>query len=271
MRDPKFISSPDNPTIKRIKASLDTGVKAHKTRQEIGLAVIEGIHLVQAWLGSSDLLEIFTTEEGMAQAEIAAAIDTQLALLPETELYILDSKLWGKISDLGQAPQIMASIRMQETSFPVDLSDDVLILDGIQDAGNVGSIMRTAAASGLKHVVCMKGTAQAWSPKVLRAGMGAHRHIKIYEGWSLNNLREKIQIPLFATTLEADESLYDLGEQLKTPKAWVFGNEGAGVSPEILVIAKGILIPQDLCVESLNVGAAVAICLFEMKRIREHS
>jgi RNA methyltransferase, TrmH family len=271
MRNPKFISSSDNATIKRLKASFDNGTKAHKTRQEIGLAVIEGIHLVQAWLGSSDLLEIFTTEEGMTQAEIAAAIDTQLALLPDTELFILDAKLWKSISDLGNAPQIMASIRMQDAEFPPQLNDDVLILDGIQDAGNVGSIIRTAAASGLKHVVCMKGTAQAWSPKVLRAGMGAHRHLKIHEGWSLNTIREKIEIPLFATTLEAEESLYDLGDQLKTPKAWVFGNEGAGVSPEIRMIAKGILIPQDLCVESLNVGAAVAVCLFEMKRIREYS
>jgi len=146
-----------------------------------------------------------------------------------------------------------------------------LILDCIQDAGNVGSMMRTAAAAGLSHVICMKGTAQVWSPKVLRAAMGAHRHLKVFEAWTLNQIREKIKIPLLATSLIADQDLYDLGDELLDPHAWVFGNEGAGVDAELLAIAKGVIVPQDPCVESLNVGAAAAICLFEMRRVRRES
>jgi TrmH family RNA methyltransferase len=162
----------------------------------------------------------------------------------------------------------MACVRIPKYDFPIKQSKDVLILDGVQDAGNVGSMMRTAAAAGLTYVVCLKGTAQAWSPKVLRAAMGAHRHLKIFEAWSLNTIREKIKLPLIATSLMADQDLYDLGDELLEPHAWVFGNEGGGIHPELLAISRSVLIPQDPCIESLNVGAAAAVCLFEMRRVR---
>jgi len=268
MKDAKYLSSADNPLIKRLKVLLEGGAKANKTRQELGLAVLEGVHLAQAWLASEDLVELFTTESGLAQAEIAAVIDMQLAVVPNTDLYILDEALWKKISDLENGPPIIACVRIPKHDFPVKQRDDVLILDGVQDAGNVGSMMRTAAAAGLSYVVCLKGTAQAWSPKVLRAAMGAHRHLKIFEAWSLNMVREKIHLPLIATSLISDQDLYDLGDDLLDPHAWVFGNEGGGVDPELLAISRSVLIPQDPRIESLNVGAAAAVCLFEMRRVR---
>jgi TrmH family RNA methyltransferase len=268
MKDPKYLSSTDNPLIKRLKVLLEGGAKANKTRQEIGLAVLEGVHLAQAWLGSEDLVELFTTESGLQQAEIAAVIDMQLAVVPNTDLYILDDALWKKVSDLENGPPIMACVKIPNYTFPLTQRDDVLILDGVQDAGNVGSMIRTAAAAGLSYVVCLKGTAQAWSPKVLRAAMGAHRHLKIFETWSLNTIREKIKLPLIATSLMADIDIYDLGDELLDPHAWVFGNEGGGVDPELLAISRSVLIPQDPRIESLNVGAAAAVCLFEMRRVR---
>ena len=268
MKDPKHLSSAENPLIKRLKVLLEGGAKANKVRQELGLAVIEGIHLAQAWLASEELVELFTTEAGLQQAEIAAVIDMQLAVVPNTDLYILDDALWKKMSDLENGPPIMACVRIPKHDFPTKQSEDVLILDGVQDAGNVGSMMRTAAAAGLSYVVCLKGTAQAWSPKVLRAAMGAHRHLKIYEAWTLNNIREKIKLPLIATSLIADQDLYDLGDELLDPHAWVFGNEGGGIHPELLAISRAVMIPQDPCIESLNVGAATAVCLFEMRRVR---
>ena len=268
MKDAKHLSSADNPLIKRLKVLLEGGVKANKTRQELGLAILEGVHLAQAWLGSEDLVELFTTESGLQQAEIATVIDMQLAVVPNTDLYILDDALWKKMSDLENGPPIMACVKIPNYTFPLTQRDDVLILDGVQDAGNVGSMMRTAAAAGLSYVVCLKGTAQAWSPKVLRAAMGAHRHLKIFEAWTLNNIREKIKLPLIATSLMADQDLYDLGDELLDPHAWVFGNEGGGIHPELLSVSRSVLIPQDPCIESLNVGAAAAVCLFEMRRVR---
>lgn len=268
MKDAKHLSSADNPLVKRLKVLLEGGTKANKTRQELGLAVLEGVHLAQAWLGSEDLVELFTTESGLQQAEIAAVINMQLAVVPNTDLYILDDALWKKMSDLENGPPIMACVKIPNYTFPLTQRDDVLILDGVQDAGNVGSMMRTAAAAGLSYVVCLKGTAQAWSPKVLRAAMGAHRHLKIFEAWTLNNIREKIKLPLIATSLMADQDLYDLGDELLDPHAWVFGNEGGGIHPELLSVSRSVLIPQDPCIESLNVGAAAAVCLFEMRRVR---
>lgn len=271
MKSPKSISSLDNPLFKRVKTLLEGGAKANKLRSELGLAVAEGAHLAQSWLGSEDLVEILTTEAGLALPEIAAVVDMQLALVPNTELFILDETLWKKLSDLGHAPPIVITIKIPEREFPSNLSHDVLILDGVQDAGNVGSMMRTAAGAGLQHIVCMKGTAQAWSPKVLRAAMGAHRHLKIHEGWSLNQVRDKINLPIYSTCLNAEQDLYDLGEALKEPHAWVFGNEGSGINPEFSTFSKGVSIPQDPAIESLNVGAATAICLFEAKRVRRQT
>ena len=106
MKDPKYLSSADNPLIKRLKVLLEGGAKANKSRQELGLAVLEGVHLAQAWLASEDLVELFTTESGLAQPEIAAVIDMQLAVVPNTDLYILDDALWKKISDLENAPPL---------------------------------------------------------------------------------------------------------------------------------------------------------------------
>lgn len=268
MRQAKHISSADNPVIKRIKAMKDRGSRSSKVRDETGLAFIEGIHLIQAWLGSDDLIEIFTTSKALEVVEIAAAVETHLALTPTTNLYILDDSLWKKMTELADGPQIMGCIKISNNEFPIGFSDDLIILDAIQDAGNVGSILRSAAGVGVRHVVCMKGTALIWSPKVLRAGMGAHRHLNIYESWSLNDLREKIKQPLLATSSYAEESLYDVPNQMKLPCAWVFGNEGAGVSPEIMAIARGLSIPQEITIESLNVAASAAICLFEMARVR---
>ena len=268
MKSPKLISSLENSLFKRVKVLLEGGVKAHKLREELKLAVVEGTHLAQSWLGSEDLVEILTTEAGLALPEIAAVVDMQLALVPETDLYILDDTLWKKLSELSNAPPIIITIKIPERNFPIDLSSDALILDGIQDAGNVGSMLRTAAGAGLQYIICMKGSAQAWSPKVLRAAMGAHRHLKIFEAWSLNQVREKITVPIYSTCLNAEEDLYDLEDTLLEPHAWVFGNEGTGISPEFSTFSKGVSIPQDPCIESLNVGAAAAICLFEAKRVR---
>jgi TrmH family RNA methyltransferase len=268
MKESKLISSADNPVIKRLKSMQDVGARSAKVRSETSLALIEGVHLAQSWLGSEDLHELFTTHEGLNQAEVAAVIETQLALVPTTNLYIIEESLWNKVTDLGHAPPILGCIKIPQVDFPSNFFDDIVILDAIQDAGNVGSILRTAAGAGVKYVACMKGTAQVWSPKVLRAAMGAHRHLKIFEFWSLNTLREKIKQPLLATSSYAQESLYDMPHELQKACAWVFGNEGKGVSSEIMGIARGLNIPQESCIESLNVAASAAICLFEMVRAR---
>jgi RNA methyltransferase, TrmH family len=135
-----------------------------------------------------------------------------------------------------------------------------VVLDRVQDAGNVGSIMRSASALGYPQVLALEGTASLWSPKVLRAGMGAHFALDLVEGLTVTDL-DALRIPLLAASSHADAPLDDA--DLPYPCAWVFGHEGQGVTPTLLArCALTLRIPQPGGEESLNVAAAAAICLY---------
>ena len=140
-----------------------------------------------------------------------------------------------------------------------------VVLDRLQDAGNVGSILRSAAALGFAQVVALKGTAALWSPKVLRAGMGAHFGLEIHEQVDLALLVGTASVPVLATSSHADATLYET--ELRQPVAWLFGHEGQGVSADLLALAtQRLAIPHLGEMESLNVAASAAICLFEQVR-----
>ena len=141
-----------------------------------------------------------------------------------------------------------------------------VVLDRVQDAGNVGSILRSAAALGVQQVLAIKGTAALWSPKVLRAGMGAHFALRLVEGLDEVALGA-LQVPLVATSSHGGAELPDA--DLPRPCAWVLGHEGQGVSASLLAAcAQTVRIPQPGGEESLNVAAAAAICLYESARRR---
>ena len=150
----------------------------------------------------------------------------------------------------------------------VDLVPDAptVVLDRLQDAGNVGTVMRSAAAFGFTQVVALKGTAGLWSPKVLRAGMGAHFGLALIEGVEAVALAA-LSIPLLATSSHAAQSIDQMA--LPWPCAWVLGHEGEGVSAAVQSQCRQALrIPQPGGEESLNVGAAAAVCLYESARQR---
>ena len=129
----------------------------------------------------------------------------------------------------------------------------------MQDAGNVGSILRSAAAFGFKQVVALRGTAALWSPKVLRSGMGAHFGLRLHEGVDVMAL-DALQIPLLVTSSHQGQWIQDLA--LPFPCAWAMGHEGQGVCQELLDrAAVQVRIGQPGGEESLNVAAAAAICL----------
>ena len=133
------------------------------------------------------------------------------------------------------------------------------MLDRLQDAGNVGSILRSAAAMGSAQVVAIKGTAALWSPKVLRAGMGAHFALHLLEGLSVDDL-QSLDLPLLVTSSHRGDFLHQA--RLPWPCAWVLGHEGQGVSPALEGQASAsVRIVQPGGEESLNVAAAAAICL----------
>jgi len=269
----ELITSKENPLFKEIRLLQATGAKGQKARLAGGHALLEGIHLIQTWVGDPALKTILTSDLGLKNAEIAEAVYAHIEICPDTKVYQLDSALWNLLSDLVNAPHIGGLLDLPKSCLVspqsiATLEGDVIILDCVQDAGNVGSILRSAAAAGFTKVLALSGCAHLWSSKVLRAGMGAHRLLDLYEGWSTQQVLSAVTAPMLATTADAECDLYQLKNDLLHPVAWVMGSEGQGVSEEILAQAKSVSIPIDPRVESLNVSTAAAICLFETVRVR---
>lgn len=268
-----LITSKENPLFKEIRNLQATGSKGQKARLTSGHALLEGIHLVQTWLGDPALKTLLTSDLGLQNPEISQAVYEHLEICPEAKVIKLDSALWDLLSDLVNAPHIAGLLDLPKTILApsksiATLEGDVVILDRVQDAGNVGSILRTAAAAGFTQVIALSGCAHLWSTKVLRAGMGAHRILDLYEGWSNQQVLSAITAPLLAATADAEQDIYSLKKELLHPVAWVMGSEGQGVSEDLLAQAKGVAIPIDPRVESLNVSTAAAVCLFETMRVR---
>jgi RNA methyltransferase, TrmH family len=267
------ISSKENPLFKELKLLQTPGSKGQKARTSSGKALLEGIHLIQAWMCSPDLDSLLTSDLGMQNPEIAEAVYAHLEAFPQARVFQLEQGLWGLFAGLVNAPQIAGLINLPQSSLlsPGQLptiDGDVLVLDRIQDAGNVGAILRTAAAAGFTQVIAVSGTAHLWSSKVLRAGMGAHRLLNLSEGWSNHQILSAVTAPLFAATADAEFNLFSMEKALSKPVAWIMGSEGQGVSEDLMAQAKGVAIPMNPLVESLNVSTAAAICLFETLRVR---
>lgn len=159
-------------------------------------------------------------------------------------------------------------IAAPEPGRPSHITQNSLWLDRVQDPGNVGTLLRTAAAAGIQHAYLSAGCAAAWSGKVLRSAQGAHFVLTIYEGVNFQTECERLSIPLVATALHDANSLYET--PLPEKCVWIFGNEGQGVDAQLLAQASlRVFIPQQPNVESLNVAVASGICLFEQRR--QHS
>ena len=171
---------------------------------------------------------------------------------------VLPEALFEGISGL-ESPARMGFVMALETAQALDPAAPTVVLDRLQDAGNVGSILRCASAFGFGQVIALKGTAALWSPKVLRAGMGAHFGLHLIESATPEQL-EALAVPLVTTSSHGGEWLHRC--RLPWPCAWVLGHEGQGVGPELAArSAVAVRIAQPGGEESLNVAAAAAICL----------
>jgi TrmH family RNA methyltransferase len=258
---PKLISSRQHPLFKQIK-SLARYTTQYKRD---GYALIEGTHLAQAWLATRGLPEYcISTQEAQQQPEIAQLMTS----LPSQRCIFLSAALFRELSHLTQGTSILFLIKPIDSVLPQMMSEDCVVLDRIQDPGNVGSILRSSAAAGVKHIFCLEGSAAVWSPKVLRAGMGAQFQLNIIEQLDVHNLISKLTLPVLVACAQADKNLFQAN--LRQPVAWVFGNEGQGVCRELMDVAQHFAIPQPGGTESLNVAAAAAVCLFETLRQRFH-
>ena len=248
MSAPVIISSRANPFLKELKR-LAQGSTAYRKQGQVWL---EGDHLVRAALERGQRLDTLVLAETLAAQAPAAWLDSA-----ESTVVVADS-LWREFSGLESAAWVGA--RLNLPAQPVVRPDaPTVVLDRVQDAGNVGSILRSAAAFGFGQVLALKGTAALWSPKVLRAGMGAHFGLHLLESLDASEVAA-LRVPLLATSSHQGQALHQA--QLPWPCAWVMGHEGQGVGPELMAQAQQwVRIAQPGGEESLNVAAAAAICL----------
>lgn len=253
----KLIQSRDNAFFKQLKKLAESGRERRKT----GLTLLDGVHLVEAFEAARGPVETLVV------AESALETDEISRLTAGRDIVVLADSLMREIGLVDTPSGLLAVVAQPKSLAAVDLENDAVLLDGVQDPGNVGTLLRTAAAAGVRQVLLSSACAAAWSPKVLRAGQGAHFVLDIVEDADLVAAVRDYRGTVAVTCLDGAVSLYEARWQ--APLAWIFGAEGQGVSPELIAAADlRIKIPMPGAVESLNVGAAAAICLFEALRRR---
>lgn len=254
----KRISSRDNTFFKGLRAL----VTDHREPRRRGETLVDGIHLVHACSERGiETRQLVVSDSGLLNPGIAALIEHAGA-----GCITLSDALFREATGVDSPTGIAAVIAIPALpEGPV--AGDAVLLDAVQDAGNVGTILRTAAAAGVHDIVLGTGCAGAWTPRVLRAGQGAHFGLRIREQADLSAALAVCQGLSVATVVQGGESLFDL--DLRQPVAWIFGNEGIGVSATLAAAAsRRATIPLAADTESLNVAAAAAVGLFEMVRQR---
>ncbi len=248
------ITSRDNERWKTLRGLADS----ERERRDAGKTVLDGVHLLQAFTAAGGVPEtVVVSDSGHKRNEIAAFV----AAAPNV-IEVPDA-LFEQLSTVATPTGIIGVIAIPSPR--VALAGSCVVLDSVQDAGNVGTILRSAAAAGLRHAVLGTGSANAWSPRVLRAAMGAHFVMTIHDGVSLSSALRDYSGAILTTEAQAPRSIYET--DLTGDVAWLIGNEGAGVGEPARQLATGsVSIPIADGTESLNAAAAAAICLFEQRR-----
>jgi TrmH family RNA methyltransferase len=255
----KHIISRDNPVFKQLKKLADNS----RERRSEGLTLLDGVHLIEAYMVTFGEPAMIIIPEGKSSVEATGLIQT----LTEISTVMLPTLMFAELAPVANATGILALVKVPKLMAP-EQPEFVLMLEDIQDPGNLGSMIRTAAAAGVEVVYLSTSCTDAWSPKALRGGQGAQFVLPIVERANLIAELDNFNGNSYATTMHG-ESLY--GQDLTQATAFVIGNEGAGLRKQTIAAAsKSITIPMTESkfgsVESLNAGAAAAVCLFERKR-----
>lgn len=258
------VSSRHNPQIQQWLRWL----KQPALQKRDGVILLEGEHGVLMGLAHGFNCQLLLVDAAMNRqtlAEHAPNIE-QVIYCPAT--------LISSISSLTHVDgrMMLAVFHYPETTALPQATDDVLILDGVQDPGNVGTLMRSAAAMGVRWVLSMRGSVALWHPKVLRAAQGVHFHVQLMEGMVHDQLPQFQQRFGNRPFLLAEAQGISAAEiNLTPPQTWVVGNEGQGINPAFAALPhQRIAVPMPGGVESLNVAVAGSILLYEQCRQRQH-
>ena len=255
----KHIVSRDNPVFKQLKKLADNA----RERRSEGKTLLDGVHLIDAYIAEFGEPELVIIPEGQSSAEATGLIQA----LVDVATIMLPTLMFAELTPVASATGILALVKIPQIS-PVESPAFLLLLEDIQDPGNLGSLLRTAAAAGVDVAYLSTSCTDAWSPKALRGGQGAQFVLPIVERADLIATLHGFNGNSYATAMHG-ESLY--AQDLSLPTAFVIGNEGAGLRAQTMAAAtKSITIPmaknRQGAVESLNAGAAAAVCLFERMR-----
>jgi len=252
----KQITSADNPQFKALLKLMQSS----RERRMAGYSLLDGVHLVQAYQAHVGVPEqIVISRAGVDNTEVQDLMDCA------TDVALLSDHLFRQLSSVSTPTGVIAVVKTPRREAPPSALDSCVMLEDVQDPGNMGSILRSCAAAGVRQVFLSKQTVNAWSPRVLRAGMGAHFGLEIYERIDLVALTQRFPGRVLATGAGAARSIFDA--DLTGNVALIFGNEGAGVTAVLQACAhETIAIPINAASESLNVAAAAAVCLFERVR-----
>ncbi len=257
----QVITSKENETVKTIKK-----LKDKKYRDETGLYIIEGIKMLEEAIEEkARIRKIIICEECLKAGDLEQKVLYEIA---KYNCIYVNSKVFNSLTDVVAPQGIMAVIEKPNKDIKIKYDQDIILaLDGIQDPGNLGTILRTADSVNLKQIIVTKNTADSYNPKVVRSTMGAILRIKIIETDDLaKTLKEakKNKFKIVATSLDTNNSIYDIDYN---KKVIVIGNEANGVSKEIQELADNkVKIPMLGKTESLNASVATGIILYEYVR-----
>jgi TrmH family RNA methyltransferase len=251
------ITSRSNPLLARLRKLAGDGAASRRS----GTVLLEGEHLCEAWCarGGARVLHAIVTDD--------AWLEPRLRRLAEAadETAIVSASTLASVATLESPPPIAFLVPLP-VAVDVDPHAATVVLDRVQDPGNVGSILRSAASFGFTQAIALTGTAALWSPKVVRAGMGAHFALRLVDAVAATSLGA-LSVPLFGTSSHASVALVDA--TLPWPCAWAFGHEGQGLTDDVAARCRAVVaVPQPGGGESLNVAAAAAVCMYDTVRRR---
>jgi len=262
-----FITSGQNPVIKEIKA-----LKEKRYRDQKGLYFIEGIRFIEEAIKEKELISKVLVSEKIKEVKGGKEILKQLEEEEIGNIYTVPNKLYLEVTDTENPQGILAVMRKKSVSVESVYDDKnfFVVLDSIQDPGNMGTIIRTADAAGATAVIVSKGCVDVYNPKVLRATMGSIFHLPICYS---ENLLETLQslkdrgIVLCAAHLRGSKNYFDLN--YKGNVAIIVGNEANGITDSVADLSDELVkIPMEGKSESLNASVAAGLLIYEVFRCR---
>ncbi len=239
-------------------------------RKAAGVVWLEGEHLVVEALSRLSAqrydIDALVLPDNESASSLLKQLTSQYALLLSAKVVWLGESVYKVLCTMGSLPSICAVLRLNAANTRPDFTAPAVVLDGVQDPGNIGTIIRLCAAFGMPQVLLSEGCASAWSAKALRAGQGAQLAVQMIEDVSLNSAYSAFKAAgthIAATCLSQDSQ--PLNQAALHPRmVWVFGSEGQGISAATQAAANQLIhIPMQGGFESLNVGSAAAICLWQ--------